>query len=160
MGFSEPLNNIASGIDRGAAFYTTIGNTAATTDPAKEPVSFDSVFRDTLGDSAAADTPVNSFGTESIAFSAGSEVQKMRTMSQMRDLFFSEELNMFDDDNDLDDSIGFDEIEELDQLTDSRMPVSADITAGATLSDETAGFLDSVLVGDDMLAFSDIEDEI
>jgi len=119
MGYPGSFNKVAADSGISPARYTAIGNTAAAADPAKEPVSFDRVFRDTLFEGDSDSELSNDFGTESITFSAGDEVQKMSTMTRMRDLFFSEELNMFGEDSDLDDTIGFDDIEELDMLADS-----------------------------------------
>lgn len=154
MGFSKAIGTQR---DVSANAYPVFGNTAAKAESTGSAVSFDRVFRDThFGAEIAAGTdsePENG----NITFSAGAEIERMSAMSQVKDLFFSDELDMFEDDGDLDDTIGFDEVKELDLIADdeaAKKPEEMTI-----LTDETADFLDSVLSDDeDTLTFSDIEE--
>lgn len=137
--------------------YPVFGNTAAKAEPSASAVSFDRVFRDThFGAEIAADAGSDA-DSGSINFSASAEIERMSTMSQVRELFFSDELELSEDDNDMDDAIGFDEVEELDLIADDQAAEKAE--SGTVLTDETAEFLESELSGDeDLLTFSDIEE--
>ncbi len=154
MGYSEAINNRR---DLSSNSFPVFGNTAAQAEPTEAAVSFDRVFRDThFGSTAQTDdesTAEAGIGT----FSAGADVERMSRMSQVKELFFSDELAMFGEDEELDDSIGFDEVEELDLIADDEAASKA--AEQPALSEETEGFLESVLSeDDDMSAFADIED--
>lgn len=153
MGYSEAIGNHR---DIGTGSFPVLGNTAAKAGSTDAAVKFDQIIRDTniSGETAADSAPAES---QSITFSAGADIERMGRMSQMKDLFFSEEMDLFAEDSDLDDAIGFDEIEELDLIADDEAANKA--AEQPVLTDETSDFLTSVLTDDDvMLSFSDIEE--
>ncbi len=81
-------------------------------------------FGNVMRSSAQEKTAAAAANTDAVTFSAGAEIQKFGIMSQIKkpdlsaDLFFSDD---FEDtaDDELDSAISFDEIEELDRISDT-----------------------------------------
>lgn len=151
MGYSEAFKDIGTNRNTAASYYTTVGNTAAVNDVAKEPVSFDRVFREQHITDIATEQ-VTAGAEDSLTVSAGAEIEKLARMSQMRDMFFADELEMFEETDDLDEAIGLDEAEELDMIAEDEASQRADLV-DESFDDDMGSELSA---DDDLLTFSDM----
>lgn len=101
MGYSEALRNIGTAYDANAVYK--MGSDKET---GKEPLSFDSVFREQAVSALNSDSDI-------ILTNSGTDINKA-----MNDLYFSDGNGISEMDDDLDDSIGPDELEELDRTAE------------------------------------------
>jgi hypothetical protein len=107
--------------DIGAAYGTNTVAAAQKTKTSAQDSGFSDLMRNATAQEKTAAAAAAS--TEPISFSAGADIQKLGIMSQMKkpdlsaDIFFSDD---FEDnmEEELDSAISFDEIEELDRITD------------------------------------------
>ncbi len=79
-------------------------------------------FAEAMRGTAAAKAEPAAAGEASVSFSAGAEVQRLGLLRQMKQTDFHSELFFSDDEDnaedDMDSAISFDEIEELDRMSD------------------------------------------
>ena len=119
-------------------------------------------FGDVLRDAAAENTDGNNTNVPfHSSFSAGAAVERLGAMSQIKDALFDEEFGSGETE-DLDADISFDEIQNLDVMTD----IAAAEKPQEDDAEEDGLFLDSSIFSEDfipaeeMLAFGTFEDVI
>lgn len=114
MGFSEAFKSVGKSLDTRSVFVkNTYGRRAD--NGADDVTDFGSVFLDAVGEADKATAEAVNVTTGVIA---GADISRLSAMSQIRTSCFDADFGDFDDAEELDDMIGFDEIEELDSITD------------------------------------------
>lgn len=144
MAYSEALKDI--GYDANTAFRSSYVKSESETP--KEPINFNKVFREKYAAGFGEFNEDTGFAAESpTSFSAGAAAEMLGVMSQMKDPYGLDGFDFLDGQDELDDSIGFDEIEQLDVMAEDE----AAQTAGEELSE---------ISDDDLTTFIGIEDII
>ena len=155
MGYSGALKDISTSYDSSAVVLDKFGSNASSS--AKPPVKFNNVFREKYAEGLE-----NTQNTETVfdsisTFSAGS-AQVLGTMAQIKDASVADDFAFLNDSEDLDSDISFDEIAELDDITDTVAAENAAVIANDPFG-TTDVFDESEDIGDnDLSMFEDFED--
>ncbi|MBQ9382654.1 MAG: hypothetical protein IJT87_00305 [Ruminiclostridium sp.] len=145
MGYSDAAAKIDRSYEQGTLYYNPSNKT-------KEPVDFGKVIRRAMSDNAG--VPNNE---ESSSVSAGAAIDMLSVMAQMKDPYSLDTLDIFEESEELDSSMGFDEIAELDEIADDDA-AKAEMEASMNVFGNTNVFDELFTDDDDLSAFEDIED--
>ena len=146
MGYSDALQKIGRSYEQGALYYNPAGKT-------KEPVDFSKVILKNMTESSEAPRE------NRVTLSTGTAIDMLSAMAQMKDPYSLDGIDLFDEHEDLDSAIGFDEIVELDGIADDDA-ARAEMEASMNVFGNTNVFDEFFNDEDDLSAFQDIEEII
>ena len=159
MGYSEALS-----FDRNAAVRSTYDSRSSAENSSKEPINFGKVFREKYSESIENTESDNiTSASDNSIFFTGASADIFASMPQIRENAFDEEFGAFSEHEDLDSAINFDEIIELDDITETVATEKAEAAALDPFSgfDELSDAMSSEEgEEEDLDMFSDLEELI
>ena len=127
MGYTEVMKDVSTAYDNAVMRGAYDGRTSAD-GASKEPINFGDLIREKYSEGTQ-NTVSHTSSQENATYFTGASLGVTGAAPQIKEIAFPDELDQFGEPEDLDSAISFDEISELDDITDTEAAKIAELKA-------------------------------